>query len=98
MQNEVASSVAERKVVAGQLALLCVECQLVTGKPSLITNDGGGVDQWTGQVDVDITIHANALVRVSCLEASGLLSKFVCKRNGTWRTVNDTPIADGGVA
>lgn len=94
VQNEIASGVAEGKVVAGQLALLWVECQLVAGEPSLVANDTRCIDQRSGEIDVDVAIQTDALVWVGCLEASGFASKFVHEINGRWRLVNDTSVAD----
>lgn len=62
MENEITGGVAESKVVASELALLCIKCQLVASEPTLIVNDGGCIDQWSGQVDIDVTIQADTLV------------------------------------
>lgn len=95
VQNKIASGVADGEVVSGQLALLWVESQLVAGEPALVSDDGGGVDQGSGEINVDISVQADALVWVGWLEAASLASKFVDEREGGGRMVNEASVDDG---
>lgn len=95
MQNKVASGVADGEVVSGQLALLWVEGQLVAGEPALVSDDGRGVDQRPGEINVDVSVQADALVWVGRLEAASLASKFVDEREGGGILVNEASVDDG---
>lgn len=62
MKNEVTGGVSECEVVDLQLGILGVESELVAGEPSLVSDDSGGVDQRSSEVNVDITVQADAFV------------------------------------
>lgn len=96
VQNKVSTGESKSEVVSGQLALLWVECQLVTGEPSFVSNNGWSVDQRSSEINIDISVQTDALMWVSCLEAASFASKFVHKRKLRWRLINDTSITDGG--
>jgi hypothetical protein len=62
VEDEVTGGVAEGEVVDLKLAVLGVEAELVASEPSLVADNSGSVDQWTGEVDVDVSVQADALM------------------------------------
>lgn len=95
VENKVTRSVTQSKVVRVQRVLLCIECHLIAGEPSLVANDSGSVKFRPSKIDSAVAVQADALMRVSCCEETALGSKFVVEREGTRGMVNESSIANG---
>ena len=56
VQSEVVGRVADGEVVTGQLRFGGVECSLKAEQPSKVSDDERVVDNWAGQVQIDIGV------------------------------------------
>lgn len=74
MQLEVSCFVANGKVVLGHFGFGGVEAHLVTGEPSLVSNDSSSVDGRTSEVKVYITTQVDILTLVGSLNFATLLA------------------------
>lgn len=88
MQDKVFCSVAQGKVVGGQLGILCIKGSLVTSQPTFITQNGRGIDQGTLQVNIDIRVNFHIFMTVGGLEFAGLVARLwsECTLKGQFQT------------
>lgn len=70
VEDKVFGGVAQGKVVGGDGWFLGIESGLVTGQPSFVANDGGGVNQWTSQINVDIRVNLDIFLSIGNLDLS----------------------------
>lgn len=77
MKHKVLGCVSKSKVVGSDFGLLCIEGGFVAGQPTLVRSNARQVDQWSCQVNVDIGIDTNNIMRVSCLDFTGFVSIFM---------------------
>lgn len=76
MQDKVLCGVAQSKVVGGQLGVLGIEGSLVTSQPTFIAQNGGGIDQWTVQININIGIDLNVFMAIGNLEFASLVTRL----------------------